>query len=280
MLTSSKTSHTILTEIRMMRTAFKGGFLLVEGCDDAIFWGHYISKENFQIVLCEGKQNLLQAGNMVVQQDIKLIAGVYDSDFEKIIGTQHEHEFLVSTDENDLEVTFLASDALSKVLVEYAEDYKMSEFIQLKGVAICQHVSNISMEFGKLRVLNHVSGHNVDFNKLSPYKFLSEDWELNREGLYFEYAKLAGLSLQDIYGNIEKLICPNQCKTKWILSQGHDSIKILAKGLRRIGKKQIHEAELTKLFRLAFSFEMLQKTAMYEKLKNISNEIGLSMFKD
>lgn len=66
-------------------------------------------------------------------------------------------------------------------------------------MSVLEHLQTTSQEFGQLRYLNEKLGLNVQFERLSPYRFVSEDtWMLDRPSLISEYARLSQLSASDV----------------------------------------------------------------------------------
>lgn len=277
MLKGSKTPAIIVTEIKMMSSTFKGVHFLVEGDGDSKFWKTRLTKHYTSIVSCEGKQNLLGASQLISRQGLAFVVGVYDADFEHLFGVVHNPHLLTPTDENDLEVTLLASEALDVVLHEYADESLLNFFESNHRISVVDHLEAMSGEFGKLRLLSNLLGQNVDFGRLSPYRFFSSvDWTLNVGELHSEYARLAGVSVKQLHRDLTASIPDAK---RWGLCHGHDTVRILAHGLRSvIGKRQISEQDLAKILRIAYSFKMLEKSRMYSALKILEAKMAVPIF--
>jgi hypothetical protein len=276
-LTSSKTPTIIISEIQMMNAVFKGTHLLLEGDDDIRFWKHRVSKTSVNFVNCEGKPKLLGATQLLIQAGLANFVGIYDPDFERLRGISHFPSALAATDENDLELTLISSQALHSVLGEYADDALVKEFERQEGKGIVEHLEYTSRQFGELRLLNELLSHRVDFDELSPYRFIPEDtWKVDQTGLHAEYATLAGIPLPTLSTLIAQHCFING---DWSVSQGHDTLRILARGLRRrIGKNQLDERQLLKAIRLGYSIDLLQATAMYAALRQLEQSRGTPIF--
>lgn len=277
LLLSSKTPEIIVTEIRMMSSTFDGIHFLLEGDDDLRFWKKRLSSCTVTMVTCEGKQNIIGTAVLAGKLGLTAVAGVYDPDFERLRGITHCPKILVPTDRNDLEVTLVVSGALSILLHEYGDEKLIGEFQADTGVSVPDHIENVSSEFGRLRFLNDRLSHEVDFDKLSPYRFVSvADWSLDREGLHAEYAALSSTDPNALLDAIEAHCPPT---VGWGYSQGHDCLRILAQGLkRRIGRRQMPEQEVARVLRIAYSVEMLQSSAMYASLRVIENSLHTYLF--
>lgn len=276
-LTASKTPGIIVAEIRMMSASFSGVHFLVEGDDDSKFWKPRVSSSSVTIVNCEGKPNLLGASALIQKLGLSSVAGVYDPDFERLFGVTHHPNILTPTDHNDLELTLIASQALTSLLHEFADPVQIADFERSQGVTVAQHLESTSRQFGQLRYLSGALRLSVDFDRLSPYRFVSADtWTLDRPALISEYGQLSGLTAPDVEALIQSH-CPQA--PDWYLSQGHDTVRVLAQGLRRrIGRKQISEQDVAKVLRIAFSLELLQQSVIFKSLRAIEANLPAPIF--
>ncbi len=190
----------------MMTSAVNGIHFLVEGADDCKFWRTRTKSKITSIVNCEGRSNLLGASQIIVRQQLQNIAGVYDADFEHLLGVVHFPDILTPTDQNDLEITLVTSGALAALLHEFGDDALISDFQRKNGIQVPDYLEAATREFGRLRFLNHQLSHRVDFDRLSPYRFISQDyWKLDLDGLHAEYAKMIGISIENLRLLIEKI---------------------------------------------------------------------------
>lgn len=274
-LSTSKTPGIIVSEIKMMRS-FKGVHFLIEGAHDIKFWKLHLKCENVNFVDCGGRKNLIGAVLKIEQAAIPAVAGVYDPDFDRLHGTApRSPNILVPTDSNDLEITLLRSDALNRLLAIYVDAALLASFESSSGVTVAAHIERTSREFGRLRFLNDVVKHCVDFDELSPYRFMSSvDWSLNLANLNAEYSKLASLADLDA-----ALLAHCPSAPPWAYSQGHDALKILTQGLRFIlGKRQMSEEDVMRLLLLAYTETMLKQTSMYTSLRIIETRLPMQLF--
>lgn len=277
LLLSSKTPEIIVTEIRMMSSTFNGIHFLLEGDDDSRFWKPRLSKCTVTTVTCEGKPNIIGAAALVNELGLTAVAGVYDPDFERLLGVIHSPNILVPTDGNDLEVTLVVSGALKFVLHEYADEKLVEDFENQAGMSVIDYLESVSAEFGRLRFLNNRLDHKVNFDRLSPYRFVSvADWSLDRAGLHAEYAALSSTDPHALRDAIAAHCPPT---VSWGYSQGHDCLRILTQGLKqRIGRRQVKERDVVRILRTAYSAEMLQSSAMYASLRMIESSLRAPLF--
>lgn len=276
-LTTSKTPATIVNEIKMMSTTFKGVLFLVEGPADVQFWKIRTTKDNVSLINCEGKTKLLDATPILLQTGFTQLAGVYDADFDHLNQISHHQHVLTPTDHNDLEITLLASDALDMLLHEHGDENLLKVFEATQGVSVAQHIQKLATEFGQLRFLQQKLKHSFSFNTLTPYRFVDQEtWTIKKTELHSAYAHLAGLSTENLQALIEQHI---PSASGWDLCQGHDALCILAQGLKKtIGNTNKKENEWLKILRGAYSKEMLSKTHMYGKLRTFESTLGKAIF--
>ncbi|RYX94006.1 MAG: hypothetical protein EOO28_16615 [Comamonadaceae bacterium] len=270
----SKTPGIILAEIAMIRSAFSGSFLLVEGDTDSRFWNAHVSHQDVCIVNCEGKPNLVAAAQSAEAAGHTDIIGVYDPDFDKLTGVVHCPNRLVATDHNDLDITLLTSPSSVKVLREYADAAKVAAFEAGTQLNVFDHVEKLSREFGRLRFLNEVNGYGVDFDKLSPHRFWAgPGWQIDVAALHQEFSGLANLPPADLQQLLAGQVVGEE---RWNLSQGHDAMRILAHGLKHhIGKKQLSEEDLGRVMRIGFDADCLRRTRMLAELRGLQESLGI-----
>ena len=277
-INDSKTSAIIVNEILMLPR--RGVHFLVEGATDSKFWEKFIDPETVDMVHCEGRVQLLGAVDIWRQRDrpdIRIL-GIYDKDYDELSGCGLRYpDYLTRTDYNDLEVGLVVSEALNAVLHEFADDALVAAFEQRNTRSVVNHVEQLSREFGKLRFLNLRHQLNVSFSKLSPHRFVSkEDWHLDCPALHQAFCQEANLGLMQLFA---MLMDNCTCSNLWAYSQGHDTLRILAIGLRCvIGQHQRDEADLAGELRLAYTRETLEQTAMFASLQEKGKRMGLSLF--
>jgi hypothetical protein len=270
-LNASKTAGVIVSEILMMSSNFNGSHFLVEGADDCKFWRPRLISQNVNLVDCEGKTNLLGSAE-ILNGNFTKIVGVFDADFDRHRGIVCPHNFLVHTDENDLEIMLLRSNAFNTFKNEFTQAPLVQSFEQGIGASVLEHIENVSRAFGQLRFLSCVSGHNVDFDSLSPYRFVSAaNWLLDHAGLKAEYAALANITVLALEVNLTAYCPPLPA---WAYSQGHDTVRILAQGLKRtIANAHMSEHDVTRILRIAYTQDMLRQAPLYAWLDTFQKQL-------
>lgn len=274
---ASKTPGVVLAEIEMLRAISPTASFIVEGHDDFRFWKERVAAATVKIVNCEGKQNLIEVARQASQSGKNYIAGVYDPDFDRISGIRHFADFLAVTDENDLEILLLRSPCLDRVLGQLADADKIEIFETANQTSVLDHIECIARRFGELRFINHQQGLGVNFDDLSPYRFVqANDWSLDLTALHQEFIRISGISKDDLDLQLAALISFE----KWSLAQGHDCLKIFSQGMKNVlAKRQANEADWARFLALAFEHAHLAATRMHADLKEIEYRLGLKLIK-
>ena len=100
--------NNIAATINMLRSTFKGSFLLVEGDVDARLYKRLINNNMCHVQICKNRQNvicvvkILDTGNFVGH------LGIIDADFSTMMGEKFTSENVLLTDENDIELRYYA----------------------------------------------------------------------------------------------------------------------------------------------------------------------------
>ena len=122
-LLGEKTPGIIANEIIMSRVLFEGSFLLVEGPDDFKFWQTRICEGLCEIIIAEGKPNLLGAIVNLNARSFVGALGIIDDDGDSLENEQTLLENLIPTDSHDLECLLLQSPAFERgVLTEFGNE--------------------------------------------------------------------------------------------------------------------------------------------------------------
>lgn len=116
----------ITTRIRMMRTAgHTGAFLLVEGDDDAIFFRDFVDR-TCRIQIGYGKDKVETAIAILDRENFLGLLGIVDADADILEGKTPFSPNLIWTDLRDIEMMFIRSRALDRLLDRFANPELMS----------------------------------------------------------------------------------------------------------------------------------------------------------
>ncbi|NJO17073.1 MAG: DUF4435 domain-containing protein [Thioploca sp.] len=236
-LSEHKDPAIIKNEIIMQKLVYKGSFLLVEGPDDSKFWNLHVVRDQCEIVICGGKQNLIGAIERLDGKKFSGILGQADDDFDSLEGKLIPSLNLVYTETHDLECLLFKSTAFNKILAEYGNRKKIADFENTHHKTVRDALLERGLIYGCLRWLAFrrwlVSGEKIEFNRFQPSNFTDEKtWSIKKDELYQAFIQQYAnhLTLDDLRAEIAQL--PHV--DPWKICQGHDLIKILAIGLKQV----------------------------------------------
>ncbi len=255
----------VVAEIKMSAAAFCGVHVLIEGGTDCSFWKlRFNQSAKYQLIICGNKSVVISSVTHLDQMSLSLVLGVIDDDFDSILGTSYPSTNIFSTDTHDLETMMLNSTTLAKILIEFGDSSKISNFESMAKKMVTDHFVDISLVFGRLRLLNARNNWNVDFSKLSTWKYVDKDtWNLDKETLFAEFANEIGTTPLDV----ENSVTAEVSTPPWNIIQGHDALNILAIGLRSpLATKQFSQKDLCTYFRLTYDNATFQSTALFGKI--------------
>ncbi|WP_217807311.1 DUF4435 domain-containing protein [Methylomagnum ishizawai] len=254
----------------MTRQVHKGSFLLVEGPDDSKFWKTRISDEECQIVLAEGKNNLLGAIEKLDARRFSGALGIIDDDCDSLESWRCPSCNLLVTDGRDLECMLFCSPALERVLAELADPAKIQRFEQKSGVSIRARLVENGLAFGRLRWLDKRQNWGLDFSKkITPSRFIDrKTWVVKRTELLDATFQAAGLKdAEQLCALLEALPAADP----WLICQGHDLVEILRLGLHEevFGtlKSSYGKDDIARNLRLAFHTAELALTKLYRDIR-------------
>ena len=111
-------ANDIANSVMMLRSAFKGTIVIVEGSTDSRLYGKFLDEENTETVIAHCRQNVYNSVKEVSKRrgDERLI-GIIDSDLDHMNGIKRSPP-LFQTDARDSEGMLCLSKAFDDVLFE------------------------------------------------------------------------------------------------------------------------------------------------------------------
>lgn len=128
------TGQTIANEIMMERSAHHGSLFLVEGETDASLFKGFADLHECSIIVCAGWENLFDAINVLSDMSIEDALGFSDRDYFGDTGFPEYNGVIIFTDENDLEIQMVCSQALNKLLEEFGIADRVKAEVSASGM--------------------------------------------------------------------------------------------------------------------------------------------------
>jgi len=221
-----KNPGVIVAEVKMERQVNDCSVLIVEGPDDARFWGPR-THSACAMVDGEGKPNVVAAVRRL-DEDVVGVLGIVDEDYDCLIGASLGSSNLVAVSPHDLECFLLChTSALDSVLAEFGTRTKIASFQARESTDIRTALLYRARVFGQIRWA-HACGLNIRSQEIRIPRFLdAETWQVDRPGLI--HAAVAGLK-----DELERCIGRLPNVQPWRLVQGHDVLAILRIGLQNV----------------------------------------------
>ena len=223
----NKNPGIIVAEVKLERQANDCSFLIVEGPDDARFWGPR-RHSACTLVDGEGKPNVMAAVQRL-DGDVGGVLGIVDEDYDCLIGKSLGLSNLVAVSPHDLECFLLCqAPALDKVLAEFGTRAKIDSFEAREDSDVRTALLRRASVFGQLRWA-HACGLNIRSEEIRIPRFLDEGtWQVDRQGLI----RAAAAGLED--DELERCIGRLPKVQPWRLVRGHDVLAVLRIGLRNV----------------------------------------------
>ena len=273
----------IANEVSMMRSAFRGTFVIVEGATDSRLYSKFIDSENVRILVAHSKNNVVQSVNELRnrRKDTKVM-GFVDRDMDPMLGKKRAPP-IFATDKRDMESTVMASPALNDILAEYGSREKIDIFEKRFG-SVQEAVSRSAAPVGMLMYISYKRGMNLSFKDLDFSRFIdARDLRIDIHRMVAEvydcsmpqsYPKSAVAEL--VKGSLQDI------PDKWTIARGHDAVSVLRIGLRSVfgeyNARNITSGELGGALRLAFSRQYFEGTKFFKDSDEWAKNNGLALW--
>jgi Protein of unknown function (DUF4435) len=255
----SRTPGSIVAEIEMLRAAQSLNFLIVEGPSDKQFWAHWFESSVTHIVIAGGKSPALLASDLLDQRGDRTVLTIVDADFDRAEMSKSCSTRVVTTDAHDLDTYLALSLAFDRAMLEVAPSFSTAKHHEFRDCAI-----TLAKPFGQLRHLNQTRKYSVDFKKLSPYKYVIENTELDVERVFADFSIQAGINKLVLDRSL-----PDMTELEHVDSiQGHDLLSCICIVLRGSGVCNISEKRLQSSLRLALDRDHIAQSAMFRNLSH------------
>lgn len=279
-------SHSdVANEMSMMRSVFKGTFLVVEGSSDFRLYSKFIDAKNATIIIAHSKTTVIHAvEDLVRKRKDDAVIGFVDRDMDSLLGKKNKPP-VFSTDKRDLEATILSTPALDDVLAEYGDPTKLKEFVQRYG-SVGEVIAKAADSVGLLMYISYRKGMNLSFKDLDHEKFIA------RDGLKVEFSKLVA----SVFANSMPQSYPRAAITEqlhhlcerwgpsWDIARGHDAVAVLRLGLRYVfgsyNSRNLSDGELGGALRLAYNWEYFEGSDLYGESSEWCKKNGLALWRD
>lgn len=266
----------IAAEAKMVRTAFKGTILFVEGSTDIRIYRRFIDPQHCYMVVAHGKENAIGAVGILEGAHVAGIVAIVDADHWHLSRDSDVSVNVLLTDVYDVELLAVRSKAFERVVAEFVSDPKLEKFQAANGNRQLREI--LLQRCAPLGYLRLISRKNPAFQDL---KFEGLNYKNVVEGssLEFDIPKLVntvasntarpGLNPRALLEEVERVLQEEEYDP-FQLCCGHDVLELFAIGLRRaLGNQPASSRETLELaLRLAFEWRDFEVTELFTAIRN------------
>ncbi len=119
-ITAERTANAI-----MLNTSFEGHHLIVEGKKDQKVYEKFINDKEIIIQIAFGKEKVKEIIRILTERGFNRKIGIIDADFIRINEEEDIIDGLFITDDHDIEVMIIKTQALENVLIRFALNQKL-----------------------------------------------------------------------------------------------------------------------------------------------------------
>jgi hypothetical protein len=271
------TPYRIANEVRMLRTRFKGSFLLVEGPTDAKVFFNLIDEHTCKLIIAYGKANASRAIALLDENSVDGVLAILDADFLIAEGNTQDQGNIILTDSHDLETMLLSSDAFSRVIADLLPAEQLEKTSHL--VDQCRSsLLIIGLRIGLVRWLNEAEALNLSFQDLPYGRFvdpITEGVDISTLLNVLKTGRAGQLRLtEDEF--LDKIRALESLEPDpWQVCQGHDLISLLelllpihidriaGREAARASRPKFRPEVMDRSLRLAFNLEDFYATNLY-----------------
>jgi hypothetical protein len=148
-ITPERTANAI-----MLDSSFTGHYLIVEGKKDLKLYGKFVKFDDFRILPAFGNDKVREVLKILDERGFDRRIGIIDSDFNQILGVKETINGLFITDDHDIEVMIIKTDALNHLLNVFCSKASIENFEKIQGKPIRDLLFSLGEEIGYLKYAN------------------------------------------------------------------------------------------------------------------------------
>lgn len=280
----------------MQDTSFNGLYLIVEGKKDSKVYGKFIQKETTQIKEAFGYLKVIKVIELLSERGFQHSLGIIDSDFSSILGRDLPNLNYIITDDHDIEMTIIKTEALETVVDGLSGKEAVTAFCDASGLHLRQILFESCKELAYLKMANHIDNLGLVFkpkepegNHLKYKKFICDktlrflgrepmvdaviNYSRNKSGIMAEKTK--------ILESIE--VVSSKEYDMYHLLNGHDvcnAIFLMLKYCLKCRNPILNDFNaVEEMLTMAFDFSFFSKTNIYNSLTSWAKNKSINIIK-
>lgn len=254
-------------------------FLIVESSNERVFFRNYIDKKRCDIVIGEGKDNVLTILSELDSEGLvnNRALGVIDSDYlvlDNKLSESKRSDLIILTDAHDLEMLMLKGDNFDKLICMFTSERKLKTFSEENNIKdFKKFIIEEGVSLALIRWISNLKGWNLTCKseKLNYSKFFdSKKLKVNVDLLIDEILRKSPkvrLKKEHIVKELnvkKKEICKNI-----LLCNGHDICKMLSIAFsKKVGSKNVTSAEIENALILSYESSQFVSSSLFKDIKD------------
>ena len=265
------TADDIANSARMMRTQYSGSIVIIEGSTDMRLYKRFVDDRKCRLIPANGKENAIKVVNILERSNFEGILTIVDADFWRLDGVDFEERNVLVTDTHDLETMLIESEALDRLLEEFAAPFKLQKI----KTPVRELLLEAAMPIGLFRWLSSSSKDKLSLRfKDMHFDSFMEKFPLSVNIRYMirevkENSHEYSLNEKKVKKKIIALL--KEEHDPWQACSGHDIVEILAYGLREVfgnsDSRYATEGIVDRSLRLAYDITMFRETELYRSIQ-------------
>ncbi|MCP4410222.1 MAG: DUF4435 domain-containing protein [Gammaproteobacteria bacterium] len=274
--------NTLANQVRLERAAHQRAFLLLEGSGDALLFRKFRDVQTSSVVVCLGRENLLEAITILEMSGFGGAIGVADRDFSEFVGYPEWEGTVFFSDENDIEIMILCSPALENVVREFGNDDRIDAFQQATGRRVSESIFEEASFMGAFRLLSQHRGWSCEFSSMrwrfSNGNFFAIDRHRMVQQILQRSVTDTDAAAADVVELIKEKVAASTKRRE--ICCGHDCVRILGRALyKKLGStnqfcSEKGARELAKILRLSYEYEFFKSTILYKSIVDWQTKSG------
>lgn len=273
----------IANNVYMMRTAFKGTMLVVEGPTDHRLYGKFTSRDDVRTVIAHSKDNVKGVIREVYgKRGMREVVGIMDADLDFLTRNKASPP-LFRTDTRDAESMIMSSESIKEVLWEYADQDKLAHFESRYGDVV-ERIEDAAYPVGLLMFVSLNEDLNLCFKDLEFQDFIDVP------SLRCDQAKLCRAVVNNTSsarirpGELRVLLDEYMQDKHYVdeVCRGHDLVNVMVVGLRMVfgsdNATRIKPSVLGSALRLSYDLEQFRQTQLYSDSRAWAEKNGLRLW--
>ena len=266
-ISGTLTAKSIVATAKMLRSAKKEVFLIVEGDGDIALFSHSLKIPRANFISCFGKERLMDVFSLVPADGLDSgTIFIRDTDCDGVTTSERDGVLLLTSDLYDFEMSLLPRRVFGRIFGEFL---KTRSTAQLNGEAFSKIIEAASL-IGALRHVSHERGLNLDFKdyKTGFLEAKTLDLDVDEMIRYFLARSESSIPIEDVKEDVRVIVSKVSDKTR--VTSGKDFLRVMSLALSRFYKCcNSHECSfetLCRMFRITVTHDDIRALALYPAL--------------